>query len=102
MQAGNALDYLLKHNRYLICPGIHYQTAGESSEISTLRRQCRNIITDYSWKMIYARDDAAFYALQDEMRSAAESLGYIQVLEEDLRNARAQNDLRAEAAALLK
>ena len=37
-----------------------------------------------------------------EMKNAAESLGYRQVLEEDMRNAMAQNDLRAEAAALLQ
>ena len=102
MQAENTLDYLLKHNQYLICPGLYYQTAKESSEISTLRSQCRNLITDYSWKMVFAPDEETFYALRDEMCSAAESLGYSQVLEEDLQNATAQNELRDEAVALLQ
>lgn len=52
--------------------------------------------------MIFARDEASFYRLQKEMQSAAESLGYSQVLEEDLRNAMAQNDLRAQAVRLLQ
>lgn len=102
MQAENSLDYLMSHDKYLICPGINYQTPGESSEIATLRGQCRSIITEYSWKMIFARDEAAFYSLQKEMQSAAESLGYRQVLEEDLRNAMAQNELRAKAVELLR
>lgn len=102
MQAENSLDYLLAHDSYLVCPGINYQTPGENSETATLRSQCRSIITDYSWKMIFARDEASFYRLQMEMKNAAESLGYRQVLEEDMRNAMAQNDLRAEAAALLQ
>ena len=101
MQAKNSLDYLMKHGKYLVCPGINYQTDGESSEIATLRSQCRSIITDYSWKMVFARNEDAFYALQKELQNAAGSLGYEQVLAEDLRNATAQNELRAEAVALL-
>lgn len=102
MQAENSLDYLMKHNKYLICPGINYQTDGECSEIATLRGQCRNLINYYSWQMVFARDEETFYTLQDEMRSAAESLGYDQVFEEDMQNATAQNDLHAEAVALLQ
>ncbi len=52
--------------------------------------------------MIFAHDEASFYRLQKEMQNAAESLGYSQVLEEDLRNATAQNELRAEAVELLQ
>lgn len=102
MQADSSLDYLLTNGSYLTCPGINYQPPGESSEIATLRSQCRSVITEYSWKMIFARDEASFYRLQKEMQSAAESLGYSQVLEEDLRNAMAQNDLRAQAVRLLQ
>ena len=51
--------------------------------------------------MVFARNEDTFYALQKEMQNAAASLGYDQVLEEDLRNATAQNELRAEAVALL-
>ncbi len=102
MKAENSLDYLMQHDKYLVCPGIKYQTSGESLEISTLRRQCRRLITDYSWQMIFAPDEETFYLLQDEMRRSAESLGYDQVLEEDLQNVAIQNELRAEAIALLQ
>ncbi len=60
------------------------------------------MITDYSWQMIFAPDEETFYLLQDEMRRSAESLGYDQVLEEDLQNVAIQNELRAEAIALLQ
>ena len=86
----------------MVCPGINYQTSGESSEISTLRRQCNAIVTNYSWKMVFAKDEETFYALQKELVSAAESLGYQQVLDEDMKNVIAQNQLRAEAVALLQ
>lgn len=102
MQAENSLEYLMDHGKYLICPGINYQTDGESQEIATLRSQCRRIITDYSWKMIFADNEEAFYRLQKEMRDAAISLGYDQVMIEDLNDARAQNELRAEAIELLQ
>lgn len=97
MQADTTLDYLLKHNQYLVCPGIIYQAPAESSEIATLRNQCRSVIVDYSWRMVFAKDEETFYSLQKEMQTEAKSLGYGQVLSEDMENAKTQTQVREEA-----
>lgn len=102
MQAETPLDYLIAHDQYLVCPGIPYYTPAESSEIATLRSQCRNTIVDYSWKMVFAKDEETFYALQKEMQNTALSLGYGQVLEWDMRNAEAQNAQCEEAIAAIE
>ena len=46
--------------------------------------------------MIFAKDEETFYALQEEMRSSALSLGYEQVIAEDMENAKKQSQLREE------
>lgn len=93
MQAKNTMDYLLANNQLMICPGITYPADPESSEIVTIRKQCCSIIVNYSWKMVFAKDEETFYALQEEMRSSAKSLGYDKVLEQDLANVKKQTQL---------
>lgn len=99
MQAETSLDYLLKHGCYIVCPGILYRAPAESLEISTLRSQCSNVIVDYSWKMVFAKDEETFYSLQKEMQIAAKSLGYEQVLAQDMQNVKAQSAQRRAAVA---
>ena len=99
MQAETSLDYLLKHGYYIVCPGILYSAPAETLEISTLRHQCQNVIVDYSWKMVFAKDEETFYSLQREMQIAAKSLGYEQVLAQDIQNVKAQSVQRRAAVA---
>lgn len=102
MQADSSLDYLLAHDQYLICPGLLYRAPAESSEIATLRSQCRNVIVEYSWRMIFAKDEESLYSLQNEMQNIAVSLGYEQVLEWDLENAKMQSLQREKAIAAIE
>lgn len=99
MQADTSLDYLMEHAQYLVCPGITYQAPAESSEIATLRNQCSSVIVEGSWNMIFAKDEEAFYDLQKKMKLAAYSLGYEQVLAQDMQNVQIQTQLRQEAIA---
>lgn len=100
MQAETSLDYLLKHGQYIVCSGILYRAPAETLEISTLRNQCRNVIVDYSWKMVFAKDEETFYSLQKEMQIAAKSLGYEEVLAQDMQNVKAQSAQRMAAACM--
>lgn len=97
--ASNAVEYLREHDLLLVAPGTGYVAPRESSEITAIRSQCRNVITDYSWKMVFAEDEDEFYALMTEMQNKLHALGYEQVCENDLANAKAQNEARMAAAA---
>jgi multiple sugar transport system substrate-binding protein/putative aldouronate transport system substrate-binding protein len=97
MGADSTHEYLEKNNQIIVAPGCGYITPDMSSEIATMRNQCRSIIVSYSWKMVFASNDASFYTLAEEMRGKAEALGYDAVLAEDLKNAIAQNTARKEA-----
>ena len=84
MGAGSTLEYLNAHNMIAVSPGCNFNYPSEDPEITTMRSQCRNIIVDYSWKMVFARDEEEFYSLQSTMQSKVKSLGYDAVYAFDL------------------
>ncbi len=100
MEVDSDLDYLEKNGQILVAPGCAFVIPEITSEINTLRAQCRTIIVDYSWRMIFAADEEEFNQLLGEMRSIVKDLGYDTVVATDLENARLQNESRAQALEL--
>lgn len=97
MQADSTMDYLLQTGKYLVSPGCSYFSTTESNEISTIRNQCKRIIVDTSWAMVFAKDEETFYELQSTMQETVRSLGYEQVLLHDMDLA--HNKINAKIAA---
>ncbi len=97
MGADSTMEYLLKNDKIMIAPGCNYSAPTESAEITTMRNQCRRIIVEYSWKMIFAENQEEYDALFDTMRKKVESLGYAEVYAVDLANALSQNEARQKA-----
>lgn len=102
MGASTTIEYLTEHNQIIISPGCNFAASRESSEISTIRSQCRSVIVDYSWKMIFADDETTFNTLLKEMQDTVLSLGYEQVLAYDIENAEKYNEARNVSAELYK
>lgn len=86
MGAENTREYLVQNDRLAVSAGCDYVSPAESSEISTLRSQCKSIIQEYSWKMVFADDEAEFDELLQQLQEEAVSLGYNKVLEVDRAN----------------
>ncbi|MFV0285849.1 MAG: ABC transporter substrate-binding protein, partial [Demequina sp.] len=95
----STMEYLTNAGQITVAPGASYTAPADSSEIETLRNQIKDVIVTYSWQMSFAKDDAQFQSLLDELISKAEGLGYAKVLEVDMANAQAQNDARVAVAA---
>lgn len=102
MGAKTTLEYLEKNNQVIVAPGSSYIAPAEDSEITTLRGQCKAIIVEYSWKMVFASSDEEFESLQKEMQKTVKGLGYDKVLAVDMQNAKDQNAAREAAAAASK
>lgn len=98
MGAKTTLEYLNNKSQILVAPGCAYVAPAEDSEITAVRGQCKAIIVEYSWKMVFASNDDEFNSLLKEMQDTVKGLGYDQVLAVDMKNARDQNDSRIEAA----
>ncbi|ACZ30219.1 extracellular solute-binding protein family 1 [Xylanimonas cellulosilytica DSM 15894] len=92
--ATSTMDYLVKNDQVLVAPGSGFTTPADSSEIETIRNQVKASVVEYSWKMVYAKDQAEFDSLLAQLQSTAEGLGYAKVLEVDMANAEAQNEAR--------
>ncbi len=97
MGAKTTLEYLQNNGRILVAPGCGYVTPQESSDITTLRNQVRASIVQYSWQMIFAKDEAEFDSLLKEMQDTVIGLGYNDVLAVDMQNAKDQDAARKEA-----
>ena len=80
-----------------VSAGCDFVLPAETSEISTLRGQCRRVIQKYSWEMIFAEDEEEFYALLGQLQEEAASLGYEEVLAVDRENVEAYREARKRA-----
>lgn len=71
-----------------MAPGTSYLQPEEGSDITTLRGQCKAVIVDDSWKMIFAKDETEFNSILKHMQDTVKGLGYEQVLNVDMKNAK--------------
>lgn len=94
MDAQSSIEYLTKNDQIVIAPGCSFSEVTETSEITTIRSQCKSVIVDYSWRMVFAEDEGEFNSLLQEMQDTVNSLGYEQVLAVDLENAKAYHEAR--------
>ncbi|SFR75544.1 extracellular solute-binding protein [Anaeromicropila populeti] len=94
MGAKSTLEYLQNNNQILIAPGCDFLSPAEDAQISTLRSQCKAIIVENSWKMIFADSEDEFNSLLATMQDQVKGLGYDEVLEFDMQNAKDQNAAR--------
>jgi len=94
MGASNAVEYFTEKNQIVTSAGSGFAAPADSSEIATLRAQCGTIIMDYSWRAVFATDEAEYNSLVKEMQETAIGLGYEDVLAVDMANAEAEKQAR--------
>lgn len=101
-KATNSFDYVSQHDQLSVAPGTNYVVTNQSSDIEALRNQVKAIIVDYSWKMVFAKNDKEFNSLLKEMQDTCNGLGYKDVVKFDLKCAQEQTAARQAAAAATK
>ncbi|MDR0999505.1 MAG: ABC transporter substrate-binding protein [Clostridiales bacterium] len=84
--ADNLVDYLKKNDMLDIGPNVVFALEPDTNDISVLRGQCQESFRDYSWKMVFAEDQAGFDALWEEMAETLNGLGYEQLAAFDAAN----------------
>ncbi len=97
MGAMSTMDYITNNDMISIANGTGYIAPQASSEISTLKGQIGSLVTEYSWKMVFAKDKAEFDNLFAELQKTCYGLGYETVLEFDMQNAKDQDAARKAA-----
>ncbi|MCL2052174.1 MAG: extracellular solute-binding protein [Lachnospiraceae bacterium] len=94
MGENSTKEYLEKNGKIIVAPGTGFTIPAESLEITTIRTWCQPIILEYSWQMIFARDNDHYQNLKKEMQDTVFSFGYEKVFAADLENAIKLNEAR--------
>lgn len=97
MGTDTSMEYLEQNDMVLVAPGANYSTPAEDANITTVRGQCKSAVVDYSWQLIFAEADE-FDRLLKDFQNILEGLGYEDVYEVDLENAKAQTAARKAVA----
>ena len=97
MGTKTTMEYLKKNSMLAIAPGNGYVPEAAGTEIDTLRNQCKAIIIQDSWKMVFAKNDAEFNSLLGQMQTTVKGLGYDKVLAFDQKVASNVKDARNKA-----
>jgi putative aldouronate transport system substrate-binding protein len=95
--AKTTIEFLESKNALSVAAGTSYIQPEESSDITTLRGQCKAVIVDDSWKMIFAKDETELNSILKHMQDTVKGLGYEKVLEVDMKNAKEQAASRIKA-----
>ena len=80
MNAKTTIDYLKQHSMCTVAPGNAYVPEAAGTEIDTTRNQCKAIIIQDSWKMVFAKNESEFNSLLNHMQTTVKGLGYDKVL----------------------
>lgn len=102
MNAASAKDYLEKNDQITIAPGNSYVAPNPSSTVKTERNQCNAIIKQYSWKMVFAKNQAEFDSLLQQMTTQVKGLGYDDCIQFDESTTAGLKAARAAAASSAK
>ena len=78
----------------LVAPGCAYSEPAEDSEIATIRTQINSTVVEYSWKAVFARDEAEFDEYIRQMQKTVYGLGYERILEIDMQKVADQKEER--------
>ena len=76
-------EYMKKNNILVITPNISVALPTDDNDISLIRGQCTDAVNKYSWQMIYAKSDAEFEKLWDDMVKELNGYGFDKLMEFD-------------------
>lgn len=95
--AEEPVEYMKKNGKLLISPSVSVALLDDPSDISVIRNQCNQLLCDSSWKMIFAKTDAEFDAMWDEMTSKMDGFDYNKLYEFDCNNYQKEVDAKLAA-----
>jgi len=86
----NPREYFIKNGKIAIAEPVFLGVAPEtmSNELQQKKGQVSSVIKEYSWKMVFAKNQAEFDQLYNEMLIKAEGLGYSDVLRWNIEQAK--------------
>lgn len=88
MGAISQKEYVIKHNMITVSPVSAFAPTTMSSDLQQKIGQIATVIKQNSWKMIFAKNDAEYNALQKEMITKSKGLGSADVVKFNISEAK--------------
>jgi len=78
------MEYVVQNNMFSVTPGMAFATEPEDSSLQVMRSQVSTQFVNTSWQMLFARDEAEFDRLWDNLMTLLPGFGFYEVMEWDL------------------
>ncbi len=97
--AENSVDYLLKTNTISVVPFVNVNLTPDSTDIALIRSNCATLVKDASWKMVFAKDQAEFDSIWNNLKEELEGFDWSTLVKFDTEKLQVLVDERAKALA---
>jgi len=68
---------------YSVSPNVSITLPSDPPDISVVRNQCEDLLEDFTWRMIFAKNQAEFDSMWDQMTSQLNGLGFQDLIKHD-------------------
>lgn len=96
--AKDATDWMTKNKRITVSPSVAVALPSDSADISVIRNSVNKAVCDASWRMIFAKNDAEFDKMWDEMTSEVKGFGFDELYKFDTEKHQIEVDAKIKAS----
>lgn len=95
--AANEVEYLKNSGQLGMVANVNIPLGSDDTDTALIRSQCKSIVCDSSWRMIFAANDAEFEKMWDDMYTQLEGFGWNDLVAYDTQKYQAVIDARKAA-----
>ncbi len=95
--AENPVDYLKKTNTISVVPFVNVNLKSDPTDIALIRSNCGTLVKDASWKMIFAKDQAEFDSIWNNLKEELDGFNWSDLVKFDMEKYQVLVDERANA-----
>ena len=96
--AKDATDWMTKNKRITVSPSVAVALPSDSADISVIRNSVNKAVCDASWRMIFAKNDAEFDKMWDEMVTEVKGFGFDELYKFDTEKHQIEVDAKIKAS----
>jgi multiple sugar transport system substrate-binding protein/putative aldouronate transport system substrate-binding protein len=90
----NVIAYMQDKGILKVVPNVNTVLPSDPTDIALIRGQCGNILKDYSWRIIFAKNDAEFNTMWTAMKKQLVGLGWNDLVAYDTKKYQKVVDMR--------
>ena len=96
--AKDATDWMTKNGKIVVSPSVAVALPSDSADISVIRNSVNKAVCDASWRMIFAKNDAEFDKMWDEMTAEVKGFGFDDLYKFDTEKHQIEVDAKIKAS----